>query len=82
MNPEPAATSTYEKGNLYQISIADFKPDPDQPRKVIDPDALAELAARLRSSALSSRFCSARRSRDGFISSPANAATWQQSRSV
>ena len=43
MNPEPA--STYEKGNLYQISIADFKPDPDQPRKVIDPDALAELAA-------------------------------------
>jgi len=36
---------TYEKGKLYQISIIDFKPDPDQPRKVIDPDALAELAA-------------------------------------
>jgi ParB family chromosome partitioning protein len=36
---------TYVKGNLYQISIIDFKPDPNQPRKVIDPDALAELAA-------------------------------------
>lgn len=43
MNPAP--TTTYEKGNLYQIPITDFKPDPDQPRKVIDPDALAELAA-------------------------------------
>ena len=36
---------TYVKGNLYQISIIDFKPDPNQPRKVIDPEALAELAA-------------------------------------
>jgi ParB family chromosome partitioning protein len=35
--------SPYEKGNLYQISIADFRPDTDQPRKVIDPEALAEL---------------------------------------
>jgi ParB family chromosome partitioning protein len=43
MNPEPAAT--YENGQLYQIPITDFRPDPDQPRKVIDPDALAELAA-------------------------------------
>jgi ParB family chromosome partitioning protein len=33
----------YEKGNLYQIPITDLKPDPDQPRKVIDPEALAEL---------------------------------------
>ena len=37
--------ATYEKGNLYQISIIDFKLDPTQPRKVVDPDALAELAA-------------------------------------
>jgi ParB family chromosome partitioning protein len=36
---------TYVKGTLYQISIIDFRPDPNQPRKVIDPDALAELAA-------------------------------------
>ena len=39
---------TYVKGNLYQISIIDFKPDPNQPRKVIDPVALAELAASIR----------------------------------
>ena len=39
---------TYVKGNLYQISIIDFKPDPNQPRKVIDPEALAELAASIR----------------------------------
>ena len=37
--------ATYEKGNLYQISIIDFKLDPTQPRKVVDPVALAELAA-------------------------------------
>ncbi len=37
--------AAYEKGNLYQISIVDFKLDPTQPRKVVDPDALAELAA-------------------------------------
>jgi len=35
---------TYVKGNLYQISIIDFKPDPNQPRKVIDPEALDEMA--------------------------------------
>ena len=39
---------TYVKGNLYQISIIDFKPDPNQPRKVVDPEALAELAASIR----------------------------------
>jgi ParB family chromosome partitioning protein len=37
------STPQYEKGHLYQISITDFKPDPNQPRKVIDPEALAEL---------------------------------------
>jgi len=37
------SASTYEKGNLYQIPITYLKPDPDQPRKVIDPEALAEL---------------------------------------
>ena len=36
---------TYVKGTLYQISIIDFKPDPNQPRKVVDPVALAEMAA-------------------------------------
>ncbi len=38
-----ATASAYEKGKLYQIPITDLKPDPDQPRKVIDPEALAEL---------------------------------------
>ena len=33
----------YEKGKLYQIPVTDLTPDPDQPRKVIDPEALAEL---------------------------------------
>ncbi len=33
----------YEKGKLYQIPVTDLNPDPDQPRKVIDPEALAEL---------------------------------------
>jgi ParB family chromosome partitioning protein len=39
------ATPQYEKGNLYQLSIADLRPDPDQPRKVIDPVALEDLKA-------------------------------------
>ncbi|MBW6486940.1 MAG: ParB N-terminal domain-containing protein [Syntrophobacterales bacterium] len=41
----PAPSAAHEEGKLYQVPIMDFKPDPDQPRKVIDPDALAELAA-------------------------------------
>ncbi len=40
--------TTYKKGKLYDISISDFKPDPEQPRKVIDPDALAELTASIK----------------------------------
>jgi ParB family chromosome partitioning protein len=39
------ATPQYVKGNLYQLSIADLRPDPDQPRKVIDPVALEDLKA-------------------------------------
>ena len=33
----------YERGKLYDVSIDDFRADPNQPRKVFDPDALAEL---------------------------------------
>ncbi|MCX5827288.1 MAG: hypothetical protein NTV58_04710 [Deltaproteobacteria bacterium] len=36
---------TFEKGNLYNLPIIDIKPDPDQPRKYMDPQALEELAA-------------------------------------
>jgi ParB family chromosome partitioning protein len=42
-NEENVAQEKYVKGNLYHLSIADFRPDPDQPRKVIDPAALKEL---------------------------------------
>ena len=38
-------TTTYEKGKLYDLSIIDLKPDPNQPRKSIDPQALEDLAA-------------------------------------
>ncbi len=42
------ATVTYEKGKLYDISIIDLKPDPNQPRKSMDPVALEELAASIK----------------------------------
>ena len=34
---------TYEKGKLYDLNIADVQPDPDQPRKYFDEQALSEL---------------------------------------
>jgi ParB family transcriptional regulator, chromosome partitioning protein len=41
-----ATTQTsYEKGTLYELNIADLQPDPDQPRKYFDEQALAELKA-------------------------------------
>jgi len=39
------AQVTYEKGKLYDLNIADLQPDPDQPRKYFDEQALAELKA-------------------------------------
>jgi len=39
---------TYEKGKLYELSIIDLKPDPNQPRKSMDPIALEELAASIK----------------------------------
>jgi len=42
------STPQYEKGQLYLISIIDFKRDPEQPRKYFDPDALEELAESIR----------------------------------
>ena len=38
-------TAKYEKGKLYELSIIDLKPDPNQPRKSMDPQALEELTA-------------------------------------
>jgi ParB family chromosome partitioning protein len=40
--------ANYEKGKLYQISIGNFIQDPDQPRKIIDPESLEELTASIR----------------------------------
>ena len=39
------AQVTYEKGKLYDMNIADLQPDPEQPRKYFDEEALAELKA-------------------------------------
>lgn len=35
----------YEKGKLYDLNIADMQPDPEQPRKYFDEQALSELKA-------------------------------------
>lgn len=39
---------TFEKGNLYSIPLSDLNPDPDQPRKYMDPQALEELTASIK----------------------------------
>ena len=41
-------TDIFEKGKLYQLPISDIKPDPDQPRKYLDPQALEELVASIK----------------------------------
>jgi ParB family chromosome partitioning protein len=38
-----ATDETYIPGQLYRINLNDLLPDPDQPRKYIDPAALAEM---------------------------------------
>jgi ParB family chromosome partitioning protein len=40
---------TYEKGNLYQLKLSSVQPDPEQPRKYLDEQALAELQASIAS---------------------------------
>jgi ParB family chromosome partitioning protein len=37
--------TTYTKGKLYRLKIADLQPDPNQARKFMDPVAINELAA-------------------------------------
>jgi ParB family chromosome partitioning protein len=41
--------TTYEKGKLYDLDITTVQPDPEQPRKFFDEQALAELAASITS---------------------------------
>jgi ParB family chromosome partitioning protein len=40
--------TTYEKGKLYDLPIIDLTPDPNQPRKSMDPQALEDLAASIK----------------------------------
>ena len=40
-----AVQVTYEKGKLYDLNLADVQPDPEQPRKYFDEQALSELKA-------------------------------------
>ena len=42
---EEHEVTTYKKGKLYDLPIIDLKPDPNQPRKSMDPQALEDLAA-------------------------------------
>ena len=42
------ATATYKKGKLYELPIADVQPDPNQPRKSMDSQALEELVASIK----------------------------------
>jgi ParB family chromosome partitioning protein len=41
----PATPAAYKKGKLYDLPIGDLNPDPNQPRKSMDPQALEELTA-------------------------------------
>jgi ParB family chromosome partitioning protein len=45
MVTKTAPAATYEKGQLYQIPLADLLVDPNQPRKYMDPQALEDLVA-------------------------------------
>jgi ParB family chromosome partitioning protein len=37
--------ATYQPGQLYQVPLAEMRPDPNQPRKYLDPAALDEMTA-------------------------------------
>jgi ParB family transcriptional regulator, chromosome partitioning protein len=41
----PVKTASYEKGKLYELDLGTVQPDPEQPRKYFDEQALAELQA-------------------------------------
>jgi hypothetical protein len=45
---EAAEAVIYVKGQLYNIALIGLRPDPNQPRKFIDPAALEELTASIR----------------------------------
>jgi len=43
-----ATTESYARNQLYFISLNEIHPDPDQPRKYLDPEALQELTESIR----------------------------------
>ncbi|MCX5855777.1 MAG: ParB/RepB/Spo0J family partition protein [Deltaproteobacteria bacterium] len=43
-----AITESYARNQLYFISLNEIHPDPDQPRKYLDPAALQELTESIR----------------------------------
>lgn len=44
----PADLSDYQDGSFYQVDIEEITPDPNQPRKFFDPEALQELSLSIR----------------------------------
>ena len=60
--------------SAVKLKIMDIEPNRDQPRKIFDEDALAELADSIAKHASFSRFSCARCRTAAISSSPANAA--------
>jgi ParB family chromosome partitioning protein len=52
LGPSPTTAEAQSDGSLVQIPLAQVRPNPYQPRRAFDPDALAELAESLRISGL------------------------------
>jgi ParB family transcriptional regulator, chromosome partitioning protein len=48
LDDHPAAIGTSEDGGFYQVEITRINPDPNQPRKFFDEQALEELAQSIR----------------------------------
>lgn len=48
-DPLVPETAVYEKGKLYELPLRSVQPDPEQPRKYFDEQALAELTASIAS---------------------------------
>ncbi len=68
-------TPQYEKGKLYDIPITDLRSDPNQPRKSLDPQAMEELVASIKTTASSSRSCFGLPTAAGLPSLPASAVS-------
>jgi len=52
LGPSPTTAEAQSDGSLVQVPLGQIRPNPYQPRRAFDPDALAELAESLRVSGL------------------------------